>query len=190
MEYLLAIFVKILTYCMNKISYADIISSIALLIAVGALTWNIIRDLVLDKVDIEFSIVFGELGNIKNSKTALFADAGSLLNHQFDNPGMLVQIVNIGRRPIGVASVGGELKNGQWLSMVVDGLPKMLQPYEIFSSTANAKQNFLEKIQKDEIKHLWVTDTKGEKWLLSAKGWKRLKDTAAYIASNKNMPQG
>ncbi|OGF70700.1 MAG: hypothetical protein A2648_01620 [Candidatus Lloydbacteria bacterium RIFCSPHIGHO2_01_FULL_41_20] len=175
---------------MNETSYADIISSLALLIATGALAWNIIRDFVVDKVAIEFSVAFGELGNIKSSTTGLFADAGSLPNHQFDNPGMLVQITNIGRRPIGVASVGGELKNGQWLSMLVDGLPKMLQPYEIFSSIANTKQNFLERIQKDEIKDLWVTDTKGKKWLLSVKGWRRLKDTADYIVSKKNMYRG
>ena len=174
---------------MSKLSYADIISSFALITALGALTWNIIRDLLLDKVDIQFSIAFGELGNIKNSTTGVFADAGSLPNHLFDTPGTLVRITNTGRKPVGVAGVGGELKSGQWISMAVDGLPKMLQPYEIFSSTSNVKQNFLERIQKDEIKDLWVTDTKNEKWLLSAEGWKRLKDTAEYIASNKHLSQ-
>lgn len=174
---------------MNNISYSEIVSSLALITAIGALAWNIIRDIVLDKVGIEFSVAFGELGNIKNSTTGAFVDAGSLPNHLFDNSGMLVRITNTGRRPIGVGGVGGELRNGQWISMVVDGLPKMLQPYEIFSSASNIKPNFLEKIQKDEIKNLWVMDTKNEKWLLSKKGWKRLKDTADYIASNKHISQ-
>ena len=188
MEYLTALFLKILTYCMNTISYADIISSLALLTALSALAWNIIRDFVVDKVAIEFYIAFGEVGNIKNSTTALFADAGSLLpSHKFDNPGMIVEIINTGRKPIGISGVGGKLKTGEEISMVVAGLPKMLEPYEIFSSTSSAKQNFLEKIQRDEIENLWVKDTKGENWLLPTKGWKRLKDTAEYVTSNKHI---
>jgi len=174
---------------MNKISYAEIVSSLALLTAIGALVWNIIRDFVVDKVAIEFSITFGEAGNIKNSNTDLFASAGSFPSHYFNNPVVNVQITNTGRRPIGVASVGGELKNCQGLFMAVDGLPKMLQPYEIFSSIANARSSLLGKIQRDEIKNLWVKDTKGKKWLLLAKGWKQLKKTAEYINSNKHIPQ-
>lgn len=172
---------------MNKISYSDIISVFALITAIGALTWNIIRDLVIDKVAVEFSIAFGEIGNIKDTRTALFAPAGSFSNHKFDNPGVLLTITNIGRRPIGVASVGGKLKNGEKLFMAVAGLPKMLQPYESFSNIATVKQNFLEIIQKHEIKDLWVMDTKGKKWLLSIEGWKRLKDTAEFIASNRHI---
>ncbi|MEK7554867.1 MAG: hypothetical protein AAB518_02695 [Patescibacteria group bacterium] len=171
---------------MNEVSYSDIISVFALITAIGAFAWNIIRDLVMDKVAVEFSIAFGEIGNIKDTRTALFAPAGSLSDHKFDNPGVLLTITNIGRRPIGLASVGGKLRNGGKLFMAVDGLPKVVQPYEIFSSISNAKQNFLERIQKDEICRLWVMDTKGRKWLLSAKGWEQLKETAGYIASERH----
>lgn len=173
---------------MNQLSYADIVSSLALLVASVALVWNIIRDFIADRMSVEFYIAYGEKGNIKNSTTELFADAGSLLPaHKFTNPSMLVQIINTGRKPIVVSNVGGKLKTGEEISMAVDGLPKMLQPYEIFSSSSFAKQNFLEKIQKDEIKDLWVKDTKNKKWLLSEKGWKRLKSTAEYITSNKHI---
>lgn len=148
----------------DQLSYADIVSSLAFLTALGALTWNIIRDLVADKVAVEFYVAFGEMGDIKGSMTGLFADAGSLLpDHKFDNPGMLVEIINIGRKPVAISNVGGGLRTGEDISMVVDGLPKMLQPYEIFSSSSTAKRNFLEKIQKDEIKDLWVKDTKDKK---------------------------
>ncbi len=184
--YLSTIFDKILKYFMDQLSYAEIVSSLALLTALGALAWNIIRDLVTDMVGVEFYVAFGEMGNIKNSTTGLFADAGSLLpNHKFDNPGMLVEIINTGRKPIAISNVGGRLRTGEDISMVVDGLPKMLQPYEIFSSSSTAKKNFLEKIQKDEIKDLWVKDTKNKKWMLSARGWERLRNTAEYIASGK-----
>ncbi len=173
---------------MNNISYADIVSSFALFIAAGALAWNIIRDLVMDKVAIEFSIIFGERGNIRDSKTGLFASAGSFPNHQFDNPGMLVKIINIGRRPVGVSKVGGKFRDGKQFFMAVDGLPKMLQPYEIFSSISDAKRKFLENIKKDEVECLWATDTKGKKWLLPSEKQFLLKDTANYIVLNKHMP--
>lgn len=173
---------------MDKLSYADIVSSLALLTALGALAWNIIRDFIADRVSAEFYIAFGEVGNIRDLATGLFADAGSLLpNHKFDNPGMLVEIINTGRKPVCVSNVGGKLKIGKDISIVIIGLPKMLQPYEVFSSTSGVRKNFLEMIRKDEVENLWVKDTKGKKWLLSAKGWKRLKDTAEYITSNKHV---
>jgi len=172
---------------MNQLSYADIISSIALLTAMGALAWNIVRDFVADNVSIEFFIAFGEVGNIKDSMTGLFADAGSLPNHKFDIPGMLVQIINTGHKPIVVRSVGGEYKTREHFSIIVGGLPKMLQPYEVFSNTSNAKQDFIKKIQKDEVKNLWAVDTMNKKWFLSTKGWKRLKNTADYIVFNNHL---
>lgn len=173
---------------MSQLSYADIVSFLALLIALGALARNIFRDLIVDRVSVEFYIAFGEIGNIKNTTTGLFADAGSLLPvHKFDNPGMLVEITNVGRKPIAAYHIGGRLKTGEGISMAVAGLPKMLQPYEIFSTTSTIRRNFLEKIQKDEVEDLWVQDTKKKKWSLSAEGWKRLKDTAEYIALNKHI---
>lgn len=173
---------------MNKLSYADIVSSLALITALCALIWNIFRDLIADKVSIEFYVTFGEIGNIKNTETALFADAGSLLPaHKFNNPGTLVKIVNVGRKPIVVSSVGGMLKTGEEITMIVDGLPKMLHPYEIFSTISTIKQSFLKQIEKDNIKDLWVKDTKGKRWFLSSKGWARLKETAEYVTSNKHL---
>ena len=173
---------------MDKLSYNDIISLLALVAALGALSWNIFRDLIAEKVSVEFFIAFGETGNIKDSTTSLFADAGSLFpTHKFDNIGMLIEIINTGRKPIVVSKVGGKLRNGNEISIVIAGLPKTLQPYEIFSSITTLKQKILEQIQKDKIEDLWVQDTKNKKWLLSTRGWKRLKKTTEYIASGKNV---
>ncbi|MEK7554862.1 MAG: hypothetical protein AAB518_02670 [Patescibacteria group bacterium] len=165
----------------------DTISILALLAALTALIWNVIRDLILDKIDIGFSIAFGELGNIKNSETAVFAPAGSLPNHKFDNPNVLLTITNVGRRSIGVASVKGKNKNGGMFFMAVRGLPKIIQPYEIFSSTNDIQKDFLERVQEDKIEKLWVVDTKGGKWPLSKKAWIQLKETADYITSKKHI---
>jgi hypothetical protein len=100
---------------------------------------------------------------------------------------MLVQITNIGRRPIGIAGVEGELKDGNQISMAVDGLPKILQPYEIFGSMSLVKQHILEKIQTGEITKLWVKDTKNKRWFLSEEEWERLHETADYIAFQKHQ---
>lgn len=168
--------------------YAETISTLALVTALGALAWNIVRDFISEKIALELNIAFGEVGNIRNSATGMFADAGSLIpSHKFDVPGMLVSITNTGRKPIGVDGVGGKYKNGNEFSIAIDGLPKMLQPYEVFSSMANAKLDFIHKIERDDLEDLWVRDTSKKKWRLSAKGWKRLKATANYIVSKKHL---
>ncbi len=171
-----------------NLSYANIISSLALVAALGSLAWNIVRDFITDKVSIKISVAFGEVGNIKNSTTGLFVDAGSLLpDHKFDNLGTLVSIVNTGRKPVGISSVGGKFKIGKHFSMPVAGLPKILQPYEIFSITSKVDMDFLKKVSKNEVRNLWVIDTMDKKWFLSSKAWKRLKRTADYISSNKHL---
>ena len=173
---------------MAKLSYAEIISSLALFIAIIALVWNIIRDFILDRISIKIHIVFGEVGNITNSTTALFAEAGSLKpDHKFDNKGTLVKIINTGRRDVVICGVGGELKDGHHISMAVQGLPKILKPYEEFSNISDIRSGFMDKVKNDEINKLWVVDTRGKKWLLSNEGLKKLKETADYINSGKNL---
>ncbi len=169
----------------ESLSYANIVSSLALLTAVVALVWNIIRDLIADKIQIEFYIA----GNITNSSTRLFADAGSLKpDHYFDNPVMFVHIINTGSKQIGINGLGGKYLDQDELSVVLEGLPRMLQPYEVFSTVAPVKNHFLENVQNKQIKSLWITDTKNNKWYLSKRGWKRLQETAAYIHSGKHIP--
>lgn len=168
--------------------YAQTVSSLALVTALGALAWNIVRDFVSEKTALDLRVAFGEIGNIRNSTTGVFADAGSLVpSHKFDAPGMFVSITNTGRKPIGVAGVGGEYKNGNSFSIAINGLPKMLQPYEVFSTTAQAKTDFIEQIEKDNLKDLWVRDTSDKKWPLPTIGWTRLRTTANYISLKKHL---
>ena len=172
----------------NQISYAETISTLAFITALGALAWNIVRDFVTDRVSIELQISFGELGNIKSSQTGLFANAGSLLpEHKFDSPYMLVKVVNTGRKSVCVSGVGGVMKNNENFSMAVEGLPKMLEPYEIFTSSSRAKEDFVEKICNKDIKKIVAIDTKGKKWKLSKKNWETLSSTAEYINSKKHL---
>ena len=173
---------------MNQLSYANIVSSLALSAALIALAWNIIRDLILDRVSIKIHVIFGEVGNIKNSTTALFAEAGSLKpDHKFDNTGTLVKIINTGRRSVVVSGVGGEFKNGDHFSMAVEGLPKILKPYEEFSNISDLRSGFMDKVKNNELKKLWAKDTKGKKWLLSKKELEKLKETANYINSGRHL---
>lgn len=173
---------------MGKPSTADILALLALLIAGISLLWNIIRDLILDRISIKIHITFGEVGNIKNSTTGLFAEAGSLKSdHKFDNAGTLVKIINTGRRSVVVCGVGGELKNGDYISMAVEGLPKILKPYEEFLSISDIRSSFMNKVKNNEIKKLWAEDTKGKKWLLSKNGLEKLKEAASYINLGKHL---
>lgn len=167
--------------------YAELVSTLALVTAVGALAWNIVRDFISDQTKIELGMVFGEKGNIKDSNTDVFAAAGSLIpTHKFDNPKLVVSVINTGRRSVGVHGVGGEKRDGSQFSIMIEGLPKMLQPYEVFTSVGNARMDFITNIEANEIKDLWVSDTKGKKWELSTEGWRRIKKTANYIASGKH----
>lgn len=152
--------------------------------------WNIIRDLVLDRVSLELSIAFGEKKNIQNSNTSIFLNAGSLLpEHKFDKPMMLVQVVNSGKKPIVISSIGGaNLKNMKQLAVPMGGLPRMLQPYEVFSTISEAKGDLIQQIVRNDIQKFWVIDTKDKKWKLSSRKWKILRETAAYIDSKKHLP--
>lgn len=173
---------------MENLNYADIVSSLALLTALVALLWNIVRDLVTDRVNLDIQIAFGEIGNIKGTTTTLFLDAGSLTpNHYFDNPGTFVHIVNTGRKAVCVSAVGGKYKDSGELSMAVHGLPKMLEPYESFSTTMQLKQDFFNQVKNDEIESLWALDTKNKKWKMSKRGWERLRKTAEYISEGKHI---
>jgi hypothetical protein len=173
---------------MENFSYSDVVSTLALLTALFALAWNIVRDYVDSKMAIKLSVAVGEVGNIRNSSTGLFADAGSLIpQHKFDDPGMLVSMVNAGRRSIGVSGVGGEYKNGEQFSIAVAGLPKVLEPYEVFSTTSPAKPDFVKSIVEDRVKNIWAIDTTGKKWVLSRRGWNRLKKTAQFIQDCKHI---
>lgn len=169
-------------------SYSEVVSSLALLASIIAIGWNIARDLIKDRAGVQLFIAFGEIGNFKNSQQGIFADAGSLLpTHKFDAPGMLVQITNTGRKPIGISTVGGKYKDGRQIFIATQGLPKMLEPYEVFSSSGPARLGLLKEILSGEVEDLWVADTAGKTWSLSERGWERAKRTADYIVSGKHL---
>jgi hypothetical protein len=168
--------------------YAEIVSSLALITSVIALGWNIVRDLIKDSIAVDFRIAFGEIGNIKNTPTGLFADAGSLPpSHKFDEVSMMVQIVNTGHKTIGISNVGGSYKKGGQMFIATNGLPKMLEPHEVFSSVSKASEKFLNEIENNEIRSLWVSDTTGKNWFLKKKGWERMKRTAKYITQGNHQ---
>ena len=174
---------------LETIDYSNVISTLALAAAVTALLWNIIRDFILDRIQIDFSISYGQEIGIKDTPTGVFADAGSLEpDHYFDNPKTLFIITNTGRRPICISGLGGKYKERGDLGIPLHGLPIMLQPYETFSTTTKLQEPLLNSITENKVIDIWVTDTKNKKWKLSRKGWRRLRDTADYSASNKHTP--
>ena len=172
---------------MANLDYSDIVSSFALIISLVALVWNIVRDLLLDKVSIKFFITFGEIGNFKNSTSLLFAEAGSIKPvHKFSNIGMFSKIINTGRRDVVISSIGGELYEGNHFSIANEGLPKLLKPYEVYSNVSNNYNDFFKIVLNDRIKNIWAYDTKGKKWVIENPAMENLKLTANFIHMGKH----
>lgn len=153
----------------------------ALAISLISLAWNIIKDLIKDRVEIELALAVGDEHRINGTTGAVFSDTGSLTNLPI-NPHLLVQIINKGGKNVYVYRIEGKFKNAPVenkprLTLVVSGLPRKLEPYEVFSQVVNIHDNFKKEILEDNIEELWVEDTKGKKWKLSSNGWERLEKT-------------
>lgn len=163
----------------------------ALLVALCSLSWNIVRDFIIDRTKVELSLALGESGNIKDSNTGLFADAGTF-DTPITQPELLLTIINTGRRHIYVSRVGGKYvnppeKDKTNFSMVVIGLPRKLEPYEVFSTFYPVSPILLRSLQEHNIESMWVVDTKEKKWTISSKNWERLQETVDSLSKLNNI---
>ena len=171
---------------MENFGFSETIALLALIVAFGSLAWNIVRDFVSDRMKIDFSLSVGESGNIRDSSTGLFADAG-IFKTPITGPKLLLTITNAGRRHIFISRVGGKFvtppkdKDKSHFSMVVEGLPRKLEPYEVYSTIGIVSPILLSEIPQNNIKSIWVEDTSGKKWELSSTGWERLEETIGAL---------
>jgi len=99
--------------------------------------------------------------------------------------------VNTGRRKIVINSIGGRYKkehnSSKYFVLALTGLPKMIEPYEVFSQHTDISSSLLREVAGSEIDKIWIEDTKGKKWSLKKKEMKILKDTANYINNGKHL---
>jgi hypothetical protein len=157
------------------------ISALSLFVAFFSLGWNIIRDLILDKNKLNFEVKFGGITNIKtNSQKGLFIPKESLTDgKKAPEDTILFNIVNLGRRQIMVIGIGAEIpwfkkkKKDEHAYIVCDSVPKMIQPYEIFSVYNKNIDSILKSVRNGHIKRFFVKDSKGKIWKNSRKNMEK-----------------
>ena len=158
---------------------SDNISLLALAVSFFALAWNIIRDLIIDRVKIHLSLAVGKLHSHDaiNGK-ALFINADEAEAKTISNPYLLsFTVTNIGRRSVVIAKIAGRFKLGQekpqWI-WHTKYLPIMINPYDRHFEFTSDKDAILQ-MKAGDITDVWAEDTKGKKWHLSGREWSRLR---------------
>ena len=179
---------QILNY-IKKINTVGVIAVFGLAFSFIALTWNIIRDLIVDKVKLDFKVEFGGFLKIRGEKKALFLKTGSMpqKENMIKDKRLLFTVVNSGRRPIMIIEIVAKYKlfsilrkkvKGKGLHIVSTELPKMLRPYEIFHQKDCKDYKQIEilfnDLKKGHIKYFFGRDTKGKHWKNSKKNTKKL----------------
>lgn len=174
---------------MENLSTTDLIAALALVTALVSLIWNIVRDMILDRVQIKFTAAVGGLEQVNGTTTALFADAGTQ-NIIFNIDKVLFRITNTGRRSVVIFRVEGKyvtpVEGDKFFTIAIGGLPCKVDPYEVYSTTIPLSDEFLSLVNTGNLDSLWVEDTAGKKWILNKVEWKRLSETAAIARSMRD----
>ena len=173
---------------LSGIRLSDAISILALVASILAIGWNIVRDLIVDRVKINIQATVGGLMMYADkSGQGFFRDIDSTYTPTKNLVG--ISITNVGRRPVMLSKIHGRYKNSVdgkliWIYSATK-LPKLLQPYETLMEIMN-DDVFIDNVKKDNLEHLCVQDTKGHSWKLTRKAMDRLKDTA-LLTDKKNI---
>ena len=167
--------------------HLDIIALIALVTSIVSLLWNIIRDLIVDRVRVTLSASAGGLLSVQGIPTrGVFRDADS--EYTPTSPQVGFTITNIGRRPVLLSKIWGkyskkaqrnDAKHPMFILNTVE-LPKMIEPYETIMELCN-DQPFMADLKANRVSHLYVQDSKGKDWRVSKKGMARLQQTVNRI---------
>lgn len=180
----------------SNLTATDIIASVGLVTSVVALTWNIIRDLIRDRVRIEVMVQFGGLLHFNDSKnSAIFMKEGSLKNKEPRNRQLAFFITNTGRRPIVIKEIGAKFKRRHMkkhpdeavLQIASVVLPKTLQPYEYAYCPTDHFSDVIQEIEKSNLDYFYAMDTKNQIWKAPKEQLKEvLKNYKAYKTKPNN----
>ena len=165
----------------------DIIALIALFTSIVALLWNIIRDLLLDKVKVSLEASAGGLIPVKGMPSKFwFRDADS--EYSPTNPQICFTVTNVGRRPILISKIWGKFskeaqssggKHPLFIVNTVD-LPKKIEPYEKLTEICY-DTDFMVALKNNQVTHLYAQDSKGKDWQISKKRMNRLPETIGRV---------
>lgn len=169
--------------CIKKIDAVGVIATLGLVVSLGVLAWNIIRDLIIDKIKLNLKVRFGGILRIRGTRKGIFIEKGSMPKKKIEDERILFNIVNSGRRPIMIEEIGAKYKlfsilrkrvEAKKMSLVSDKLPKILHPYEIFNADTKKIKEIYADLKEGNIKYFFVRDTKGKYWKNSRKNTKKL----------------
>ena len=173
----------------NRITFmntTDTIAILALAVSFGALGWNIVRDLIIDRVKLDLEATAGELIPVQGIPGRFgFVDADAEPDRVIANPLIAFTVTNTGRRPVLVVRIWGtyvtpEDPGRPRFLLNTRELPKMLEPYERHVEFGHDR-GLMEDIRNNNISELWVEDSKGKRWLISPKHMERLKKTVLSL---------
>jgi len=148
------------------------------------LTWNIIRDLVKDRTKLRVVVAFGGIvPSTDKSGSSFFVEEGSVPGKKTIDKRVMFTIVNIGRRPVGIHSIGGtfrssaksrgEVAAGKF-QVISTKFPRMLQPYEAVTELTPKVDEIFEHLNANRVKNFYARDTKGKEWKASRKNIRSL----------------
>jgi hypothetical protein len=166
-----------------------IIGIIALTTSIASLLWNIIRDLILDKVSIHVEAEAGTVLPIAGiTNRTMFRSSDADKEIQIKDPKVVFFITNMGRRSILVSKIGGEFKKKAqtniktkpyWILHTRE-LPKMREPYETLGEYCDDKV-FMKDVKNNELEKVFAEDSKGKRWYINKKGMQRLYLTVSKL---------
>ncbi len=164
----------------------------AVLISVVALSWNIIRDLLVDRVRMQVGVKIGSSVKIQGvSDKHMFADMKQL-EFQGIKPKriqVLITMTNTGRRNIVIEKITAKYRllprlrkkvPAPYWALVTRELPKMLQPYEAHCEYSD-DPTLIKELKQGYLGRLRAEDTKGKKWKVSGRVMRDVVKTARGI---------
>lgn len=161
---------------MTDVKMPDIISVIALVTSIVALLWNIVRDMIVDRVILEVKMTLGVITPVVTTQKSLFVSI-SELPPETTGIEVLFSITNTGRRNIVVEKISGEYNvpapDRRGFFFTARGLPKLLEPYHTHSEFSS-DQRLVRELTEGKISAVYAMDTKGKKWFVPDKKLKQL----------------
>lgn len=156
------------------------IAIIALVTSIVALVWNIVRDLIIDRVKIKIEINVGRIFSVAGTQgRAVFVGISEPLAQTNRRP-LVIQfsITNIGRRPVVIEKISGKYKKNQtekyWVLTTRD-LPKVVEPYGTLFEHSD-ELTILKDLLDEKYDYLFAMDTKSKQWKVSKQNINKLKE--------------
>jgi hypothetical protein len=153
---------------LHNLSWELFFSTLSLLIAGLALGWNIVRDILLDNVNISTKIFLGEIITddlnrriIMNEGTEFSSKAVS--NHKIQPKELFFTMTNTGRRDVELDSIKAHYRNSTvgWSDVIFE--KRYLKPYQTVNSSTN-NEELIHMIKNNNVESIYCLDTKGKKW--------------------------